>query len=182
MNQKLDLQRLEHAFQGRPDLIGAIKQAAGMFQRRQFLSGFSHIVSRIKLPTLSLVPIPMTWTHASRTAAPNWIELFNEITRYVADLRNSTPLEPASKRRKIEDTALPINTIAIVTNGSNRPAATPPSVLVDENVLLQIKDISVVIPQRKKYTLELTPSHIRTRHPDSKELISGISYAWKEIS
>ena len=55
---------------------------------------------------------------------------------------------------------------------------------IDDNgpVLLQVKDISLVIPQRKKYNLEFTASHIRARHPDTNEPIPGISYAWKDIS
>jgi len=116
------------------------------------------------------------------TAAPNWIELFNEITRYVSDLRTSNSLEPTSKKRKLEDAALPINTVANGTNGTNQAAAASSTVPMDESVLLQIKDISFVIPQRKKYTLEFTPSHIRAQHPDTKELIPGIRYAWKEMS
>jgi len=38
-----------------------------------------------------------------------------------------------------------------------------------------------VIPQRKKYTLCFTPTHIYARLPDSKEPASGISFAWKDI-
>jgi hypothetical protein len=48
-------------------------------------------------------------------------------------------------------------------------------------VLLEIKDISVVVPQRKKYTLCFTETHLYARLPDSSEPVPGISYAWKDI-
>jgi hypothetical protein len=48
-------------------------------------------------------------------------------------------------------------------------------------ILLEIKDISLVIPQRKKYTLCFTSSHLYARLPDSKEPVAGTSYAWSDI-
>ena len=48
-------------------------------------------------------------------------------------------------------------------------------------VLLEIKDISVVAPQRKKYTLCFTEDHLYARLPDSNEPVQGISYAWSDI-
>lgn len=124
----------------------------------------------------------MSRTNSSFAAAPNWIELFNEITLYVSEIRNSNPSEPASKKRKIEEAGLPINTVSNGTIGTSRNG--PTVAAIDENgpVLLRVKDISLVIPQRKKYTLEFTASHIRARHPDTNEPITGVSYAWKDIS
>ena len=48
-------------------------------------------------------------------------------------------------------------------------------------VLLEIKDISVVVPQRKKYTLCFTENHLYARLPDSNKPAQGISYAWKDV-
>jgi hypothetical protein len=78
--------------------------------------------------------------------------------------------------------ALSINTISNTTNGTSLNGAVATAVDDDRPALLHIKDISLVIPQRKRYTLEFTASHIRARHPDSNEIIQGISYAWKDIS
>ena len=56
-----------------------------------------------------------------------------------------------------------------------------PAASGDDPVLLEIKDISVVVPQRKRYTLCFTEKHLYARLPDSKEPAQGISYAWKDI-
>lgn len=48
-------------------------------------------------------------------------------------------------------------------------------------MLLEIKEISVVVPQRKKYSLCFTDNHLFARLPDSKEPAQGMSYAWKDI-
>ncbi len=50
-----------------------------------------------------------------------------------------------------------------------------------EPALLLINDISLVIPQRKKYALEFVASRIRARTLDTKALVPGINYAWKDI-
>ncbi|KAI9734725.1 MAG: hypothetical protein M1818_006712 [Claussenomyces sp. TS43310] len=151
MSYELDLQKLEHAFQGRPDIIGAIRQAAD---------------------------------------APNWVELFNEISRYVSDLRlSATPSEPASKKRKV-DATLPINSAPdrTASNGNAEVVKIAQSGGAslksdDEGAsLLQIRDISFVVPQRKKYTVDFTQAHIRARHLDTGEIISNINYAWKDIA
>ena len=59
---------------------------------------------------------------------------------------------------------------------SDGPVATS-----SDKVLLEVKDISVVIPQRKKYTLCFTATHIYARLPDNPEPVAGISYAWKDF-
>lgn len=124
--------------------------------------------------------LPIVETYILSTAAPNWIELFNEITRYVSDLRSSGVSEPASKKRKIEEAGLPINTVSNGTNGYTRTDTAALASKDEGPVLLQIKDISLVIPQRKKYILEFTSTHLRARLPDGKEPVP-ITYAWKDI-
>jgi hypothetical protein len=98
-------------------------------------------------------------------------------------LQVSASSEPASKKRKLEET-LPINTIPNGKGSEGSTNGTLQGVSVhnaNEASLLQIRDISLVMPQRKKYTLDFTKSYIRARHLDTKEVIPGISYAWKDI-
>jgi hypothetical protein len=65
------------------------------------------------------------------------------------------------------------------TNGGPTSGSAPAT--GNDPVLLEIKDISVVIPQRKKYTLCFTSTHLYARLPDSEEPVPGISYAWADI-
>ncbi|KOS20251.1 Histone chaperone [Escovopsis weberi] len=51
----------------------------------------------------------------------------------------------------------------------------------DEAALLEIKEISVAIPQRKKLELCFTANHLYARAPGTTAPIPGISYAWKDI-
>ncbi|RFU36169.1 hypothetical protein B7463_g159, partial [Scytalidium lignicola] len=109
------------------------------------------------------------------------IELFNEISRHVCNLLTTIPSEPASKRRRLDE---PL-TERLAVNGasqSNGSSLTGPSItILDPAVLLEIKDISIVLPQRKKYTLCFTPTHLYARSPDSKDPVLGISYAWNDL-
>jgi hypothetical protein len=93
-------------------------------------------------------------------------------------LRKSTPEEPASKKRKLDDAPLTLNTITNGTNGSGpAPLSTASSDVVD-STLLEIQDISVVVPQRKKLTLKFTPTFLIA---DSPQKPNAIRYAWKDI-
>lgn len=110
----------------------------------------------------------------------------------MSDLKKtaSTLPEPAMKRRRVDD-ALTINS---APSGDPPQAAAPPArktdgaadvrpsgAGMDEKSMLEIRDISIVVPQRKKYTLEFTSQHLQARQPDTKELIPGIRYAWADI-
>jgi hypothetical protein len=113
------------------------------------------------------------------TAGPHYIELFNQISLHVCSL---TPLssEPASKKRRLDQDI----TSRPATNGTNGHAVSngkSTAASSNDPVLLEVKDISVVIPQRKKYTLCFTASHLYVRLPDSKEPVPGISFAWSDI-
>ncbi|KAH8821234.1 putative chaperone protein [Xylogone sp. PMI_703] len=122
------------------------------------------------------------------SSTPPLIELFNEISRHVCTVINTLSDEPASKRRRIDEpptnkpaaaNGIPIHPQAASSNGSS---VTGPSItILDPTILLEIKDISVVVPQRKKYTLCFTPTHLYARLPDSKDPAPGISYAWNDI-
>lgn len=116
-------------------------------------------------------------------AGPHYIELFNQISLHVCSLvvppSNS---EPASKKRRIDE-ELTSRPASNGTNGYTKPTPTTGASAASGNdpVLLELKDISLVIPQRKKYTLCFTSSHLYARLPDSKEPVAGVSYAWSDI-
>lgn len=40
----------------------------------------------------------------------------------------------------------------------------------------------MVVPQRKKFTIEFTKNHIQARDPKTDELVPGTIYPWKDIS
>jgi hypothetical protein len=114
-------------------------------------------------------------------AGPAYIELFNQISLHVCTLKSTSNSEPASKKRRLDDD-LPNRPATNGTSGkakANGPATSAAS--ENDPVLLEVKDISVVIPQRKKYTLCFTSSHLYARLPDSKEPVPGTSYAWADI-
>jgi len=119
------------------------------------------------------------------TGGPHYIELFNQISLHICNLIPSGSAEPANKKRRIDDQSLAARPASRGTNGhvTSNGAATAVSApaSVDDPVLLEVKEISVVIPQRKKYTLCFTSTHLYARLPDSKEPIAGISFAWSEI-
>lgn len=113
------------------------------------------------------------------TAGPHYAELFNQISLHICGLTAANS-EPATKKRKLDE-GLPGRP---ATNGTNEHTAShggSAAATGEDPVLLEIKDISVVIPQRKKYTLCLTKDHLYARLPDSKEPVAGISFAWKDI-
>ncbi|KFZ03115.1 hypothetical protein V502_11210 [Pseudogymnoascus sp. VKM F-4520 (FW-2644)] len=116
--------------------------------------------------------------------APAWAELFNEISSYVVNLRRElepSASDPATKKRKLED-GLPIQPkkeasdtqpLAKIANGFDH---------ANDEALLQVKEISMVVPLRKKFTIEFTENHIQARDPKTDELVPGTTYPWKDIS
>lgn len=112
-------------------------------------------------------------------AGPHYIELFNQISLHVCSL---TPVnsEPASKKRRIDE-GIASRPATSGTNGHAASNGTSATASSNDPVLLEVKDISVVIPQRKKYTLCFTASHLYARLQDSKEPVPGISFAWSDI-
>ncbi|KUJ12093.1 Rtt106-domain-containing protein [Mollisia scopiformis] len=140
MASTLDEKSLQEAFSSRPDIQGAIRNAAA--------------------------------------AGPHYTELFNQISLHVCSLAPVSS-EPATKKRRLDENIAS----RPATNGTNGHAATngTSAASSEDPVLLEVKDISVVIPQRKKYTLCFTSSHLYARLPDSKEPVPGISFAWSDI-
>ncbi|KAK6071755.1 hypothetical protein SCUP515_07759 [Seiridium cupressi] len=104
---------------------------------------------------------------------PGRTKLFNDIVSYVHEQTGGETSEPSLKRRRVD----------IDQNGSSNGAA-PASTSADvakESVLLEIKDISVSIPQRKKYDLCLTAHHIYAKVSNTTTPVPGIIYAWKDF-
>ncbi|PFH58525.1 hypothetical protein XA68_13568 [Ophiocordyceps unilateralis] len=105
-----------------------------------------------------------------RTAdSPAQIALFNDIAGHIYDQLHDSG-EPAQKRRRVEQ---------VQSNGTGRASVTGNA--VDEALLLEVKEISVSAPQRKKLELCLTPSFLYARAPGSTTPFPGITYAWEDI-
>lgn len=94
-----------------------------------------------------------------------YVGLFNDIASHVQQL--GTNGEPASKKRKLDSPSI------TVANGRPAPSA--------ESVLLEIKEISVSVPQRKKFELCFTDHYIYARAPNTTAPIPAITYAWEVI-
>ncbi|KAI1494314.1 hypothetical protein F5X96DRAFT_618268 [Biscogniauxia mediterranea] len=114
--------------------------------------------------------------------SPTRVKLFNNIAGFVYEqLGEPSTSEPTHKRRRVD--------IDPSQNGAseNGATATTPAAASSaeevgaESVLLEIKDISVSIPQRKKYDLCFTAKHLYARAPGTTTPVSGIIYAWKDI-
>ncbi|OAR00509.1 hypothetical protein LLEC1_00850, partial [Akanthomyces lecanii] len=102
---------------------------------------------------------------------PGKIALFNEIASHVHG-KLAENGEPGAKRRKVQ--AGPgTNGVA---NGS-APAGNP----ADDPVLLHVKEISVSVPQRKKFELCFTRNFLYARAPGTTVPIQGMVYAWTNI-
>ncbi|KAK1969988.1 Rtt106-domain-containing protein [Colletotrichum sublineola] len=112
---------------------------------------------------------------------PARIALFNDIANFVHEQINGP--EPASKRRRVDEG--PTNGFkATNTNGAalnTAPKSSGTGNAADEEVLLEIKDISVSVPQRKKYDLCFTANHLYARAPNTTAPVEGIIYAWEDI-
>ncbi|XXG97260.1 hypothetical protein Hte_003556 [Hypoxylon texense] len=106
---------------------------------------------------------------------PSRIQLFNKIASFVYEQIGDQQSGSSLKRRRVD--------IEPSQNGntpSNEVATTIEDV-ASENILLEIKDISVSIPQRKKFELCFSPKHIYARAPNTTAPVPGIVYAWKDI-
>ncbi|KAL2196678.1 putative chaperone protein [Corynascus similis CBS 632.67] len=115
--------------------------------------------------------------------------LFNDIASFVYEqLSTVEPQnEPTAKRRRVDIAHLPPH---IQPNGHTQdtvlPAGTQPAALsadaaAAEPVLLEVKDISVTAPQRKKYDLCFTKSFLYARASGTSVPVQGIVYPWKDI-
>lgn len=159
MAPSLDTGRLSLAFQSRPDLVEQIRGAADSSAR---------------------------------------ISLFNSISSYVYDqLYTASDGEPTLKRRRVDNgqgaaaanghngAALPARQgTSAATKGSTGGSAHTDGGLAAataETLLLEVKDISLSIPQRKKYDLCFTKNYLYARASGTEVPVPGIVYAWKDI-
>lgn len=112
---------------------------------------------------------------------PQLVDLFNHISLYVSELKtgSASSLQHKTKRRRLDDSNVTeISTPDEYVNGSTKGADDEEE---SEDVLLAVQDISVVIPQRKKYTIEFTKTRIRARDPKTNELVASIGCRWADI-
>ncbi|KAI1474361.1 Rtt106-domain-containing protein [Daldinia eschscholtzii] len=108
--------------------------------------------------------------------SPSRVQLFNKIANFIYEQTGDHTDGSSLKRRRVD--------IEPSQNG-NQPHTTETSTAEDvsnENILLEIKDISVSIPQRKKFELCFTPKHLYARIPGATTPAPGIVYAWKDIA
>ncbi|KAI0874229.1 hypothetical protein GGS24DRAFT_460163, partial [Hypoxylon argillaceum] len=108
--------------------------------------------------------------------SPSRIKLFNNIVGFVYEQLNDVQSEePAQKRRRVD--------IEPPRNGQspNGTIASSADDVAKEDILLEIKDISVSIPQRKKFDLCFTAGHLYARAPGAKAPAPGIIFPWKTI-
>ncbi|KAI0901039.1 Rtt106-domain-containing protein [Annulohypoxylon nitens] len=108
--------------------------------------------------------------------SPARVQLFNKIATFVYEQIGDQPSTSSSlKRRRVD--------IESSQNGNAQDVAAPTTVedVASENILLEIKDISVSIPQRKKFELCFTPKHLFARIPGTTAPVPNIIYAWKNI-
>ncbi|GKU02767.1 negative regulator of dna transposition [Fusarium langsethiae] len=107
--------------------------------------------------------------------SPARIALFNEIATHIYDQLSSGSTEPAHKKRRVD-----LQQTNGAANGTKPPVKVETNA-ADEPVLLEIKEISVSVPQRKKFELCFTDSHIYARAPNTTAPIPAITYAWSDI-
>ncbi|EPE03075.1 negative regulator of dna transposition [Ophiostoma piceae UAMH 11346] len=155
----LDLKSLGLAFPSRPDLVAEIKNNAD---------------------------------------SPARVALFNNISSYICDLASAD--EPALKRRRVDSAdssvpatngkanglpsrqAQPYGSGLGSGSGSGSTAATDIlAIAAAETVLLEIKDVSVSIPQRKKFDLAITQNYLYARAANTTTPVPGIVYSWHDI-
>ncbi|KAK3385620.1 putative chaperone protein [Podospora didyma] len=123
--------------------------------------------------------------------SPARVNLFNTIASFVLEqlsfpsTNNNTNNqdEPSSKRRRVD--IIPQtqkNGGGGYANGSiHDSGGGGADAAASETVLLEIKDISVVVPLRKKYDLCLTQNFLYARAPGSTVPVQGVVYPWREI-
>jgi hypothetical protein len=133
---------------------------------------------------------PDILANIQRTAdTPARTTLFNDIASFVYERLGSGDSQdgPASKRRRIDTTQLPTHPqpngqvherglpAASQTVGLNADAA------VADPVLLEVKDISVTAPHRKKYDICFTKHFLYARASGTSVPAQGVVYPWKDI-
>lgn len=52
----------------------------------------------------------------------------------------------------------------------------------NEESLVRVQEISMVVPLRKKFTIDITPTCIQARDPKTNEVVDKTTYRWDSIS
>ncbi|KAK4139585.1 putative chaperone protein [Dichotomopilus funicola] len=110
--------------------------------------------------------------------------LFNDIASYVYERLSTAEGAdgPASKRRRVDITqSVTQSKPNGQTHADSQTAGSHPEDAAADPVLLEIKDISVSAPQRKKYDLCFTKRFLYARAPGTSAPAQGITYPWKDI-
>ncbi|KAK0737835.1 hypothetical protein B0T18DRAFT_440832 [Schizothecium vesticola] len=109
--------------------------------------------------------------------SPARITLFNNIASHIYDRLSGTAVDdgPSSKRRRV-DIATPTQ-----TTGSQNGQVAGPEAAARDPVLLEIKEISMSVPQRKKYSLCFTKNFLYARVAGTDTPVQGIIYPWRDI-
>ncbi|KAJ5085551.1 hypothetical protein N7532_010322 [Penicillium argentinense] len=125
------------------------------------------------------VPALKKRVYAAIDESPQHASLFEDISRFTSSLLARPPTSalppaspadtngPAAKKRKLE------NGVGALQQTAQAPVDVKSK---DAQVQYYIQDVSFSIPQRKKFTLEITssPSAIRARNQSTKEVDFGI--------
>ncbi|KAK5662129.1 hypothetical protein OQA88_8034 [Cercophora sp. LCS_1] len=108
------------------------------------------------------------------------ITLFNNIAAHIHHQLSNGASEdgPTAKRRRV-DIAPQSNGFSASQNGA--PSSQIGVSVESDPVLLEIKDISVSVPQRKKYDLCFTKNYLYARASGASVQAQGIVYPWRTI-
>ena len=107
---------------------------------------------------------------------PARVQLFNNIAQFIHERAgDDSTAEPALKRRRVD--IEPARNEAAPSNGVSHASAD----VAAESLLLEIKDISVSVPQRKKFDLCFTAQHLYARLPNTTAPVPGMIYAWRDV-
>ncbi|KAK4214950.1 putative chaperone protein [Rhypophila decipiens] len=119
--------------------------------------------------------------------SPDRVLLFNNIATYVYNKIQTSQDEPPTKRRRVDIATISQPNGHSVTSAPNGAAGSRNDVssgggnAASEDVLLEIKDVSLSAPQRKKYDLCFTDNFLYARVSGTSAPVQGIVYPWKDI-
>ena len=107
--------------------------------------------------------------------------MFNNIAGFFHERLQNAPDEPASKRRRVDVAPSNGNGALSSANGAVTGGKNPLDAASSEAVLIEIRDISVAVPQRKKYDICFTKTYVYAKTSGTSTPVQGIVYALKDI-
>ncbi|KAF7558437.1 hypothetical protein G7046_g5713 [Stylonectria norvegica] len=117
-----------------------------------------------------------------KSAADNkkLVSLFNDITNHFYDQLDHNG-QPAHKKRRVDIEQT--NGSAQGTKTTAHKSTTEHALVAaeDDAIYLEISEISISVPQRKKVSLHFTENYLNVQTPGSDKPMKAISYAWKDI-